>query len=110
MTALFTSVAVVALASFLLTTNGFKLAPSTRVSNNLDFRARQLPLSILRRGDVYSLNARKSKRGDNSDSNDDEAQWDENPEAADNQMILHGEDDVISVDEWASKTTPLGGQ
>lgn len=107
MTALFVSVAAVALASFLLTTNGFKLAPSTRTSYNLDSRVRQLPL--IRRGDVYSLCARKSKRGEQSDSNDDEAQWDEKPEAADNQMILHGEDDIISNDEWTSKTTPLGG-
>jgi hypothetical protein len=110
MTALFALITATALASFLLTTNGFKLAPSTRTSNNLDFRARHIPSSIIRRGDVYSLCARKSKRGEQSDSNDDEAQWDEKPEAADNQMILHGEDDVISVDEWASKTTPLGGQ
>jgi hypothetical protein len=57
----------------------------------------------------YQLEARKSKRTDNNKDDDEEAKWDDDLDGTDNQMIIHGVDDVIATDEWSTKTSPVGG-
>jgi hypothetical protein len=100
------------LGSLIVATNSFHFSSISRVA----VRNVQLlrPLHFVTFDTLRSshLKARKSKRGGGDDTQDDdeEAKWDDNLADTENQMILHGEDDVISTDEWSSKTTQVGGQ
>ena len=98
------------LGSLIVTTNSFHLRSTARVAtrNVQLLRPFQIAIDTLR---ACQLRARKSKRGGGDDSQDgDEAKWDDNLADTENQMILHGEDDIISTDEWSSETSQVKGK
>ena len=101
--------ALIALTNLLVTTSSFRLSvrPVDAFRSDLQYRRFQL----ISRSSIrsYQLEARKSKKNDNNKDDDEEAKWDDDLDGTDNQMIIHGEDDVIPTDEWSSKTSPVGG-
>lgn len=101
--------ALIALTNLLVTTSSFKLSARSVAVSLCDQQFWRSQL--ISRGSTrsYQLEARKSKKTDNNKDDDEEAKWDDDLDGTDNQMILHGEDDVIATDEWSSKTSPVGG-
>jgi hypothetical protein len=102
----------IVLGSLIVATNSFQFRSITRVAVRNVQHLRPLQLVTFDTLRSSHLKARKSKRGggDGSQDDDEEAKWDDNLADTENQMILHGEDDVISTDEWSSTTTQVGGQ
>lgn len=102
----------IVLGSLIVATNSFHLRSISRIAVTNVQLLRPLHLVTFDALRSSHLKARKSKRGGGDESQDDdkEAKWDDNLAGTENQMILHGEDDIISTDEWSSKTTQVGGQ
>jgi hypothetical protein len=101
--------ALIALANLLVTTSSYKFSARTADVSRCDLRYRRFQLLSRSRTRSYQLEARKSKKTDNNKDDDEEAKWDDDLDGTNNQMIIHGEDDVIATGEWSSKTSPVGG-
>ena len=99
------------LGSLLVATNSFHLRSTVRVATRKVKLLRPFQIASIDTFRSCQLRARKSKRGGGDDSQDgDEAKWDDNLADTENQMILHGEDDIISTDEWSSETSQIKGR
>lgn len=103
------AIAVIALTQLSITTSSFKLSPTSRDFTRSDLQFSRFQLISRSSTGSFQLQSRKSKRNDNNKDDDEEAKWDDNLDGTDNQMIIHGEDEVIATDEWSSKTSPVGG-
>ena len=99
------------LGSLIVATNSFHLRSTARVATRKVQLWRPFQIASIDTLKTCQLRARKSKRGGGDDSQDgDEAKWDDNLADTENQMILHGEDDIISTDEWSSETSQVKGK